>query len=134
MKLSTNTRRILLGIVLIGAITGAWTIWYVFYKPHRNVGAEKATYEMKAADLSAAFKSDAAAVTKYIDKAILIEGQVSGIDGNHLSFDNIICNFDSASLSTISKLQVGQQVKVQGRLTTYNDLMEEIMMDQCVLK
>ena len=60
-------------------------------------------------------------------------GQASiGID--HISFGNIICNIDSTDISKISKVSVGQILKVQGRLTTYNDLMEEIMLDQCVIK
>lgn len=134
MKLSKNTRRILLAIVLVGIVVGSWAIWYVFYKPHRDVGSEKPAYEMKAADLSAAFKNNADAMATYIDKAILLEGAISHIEGNHISFDNIICNIDSVEVSKMQGMQVGQQVKVQGRLTTYNDLMEEIMLDKCVFK
>jgi hypothetical protein len=41
---------------------------------------------------------------------------------------------DSASLSKAANLKAGDAVKIQGRLTSYNDLMEEIVMDQCVFK
>lgn len=134
MKLSSNTKKILLAVVLTGLVVGAWTVWYVFYKPHRNVASEKPAYTMTIQGLTDAFKSDAAATAKYIDKAILLEGPVSAVEGTHLSFGNIICNMDSAQLNNVKKLAVGQTVKVQGRLTTYNDLMEEILLDQCVLK
>jgi tRNA_anti-like len=134
MALSKKTRRIFLIIVAAGMITGAWAVWYVFYKPHRNVGAEKAAYTLTAKGLSEAFKTDTTAQHKYIDKAILIEGNITAIEGNHISFDNVICNLTGSDTAKISSLKIGAPVKIQGRLTTYNDLMEEIMMDQCVLK
>jgi hypothetical protein len=134
MKLNKTVKKVLITGVVLGAIVGSWAVWYVFFKPHRNVGSEVAAYTLTAAELSNAFKSDTAAMTKYIDKAILLEGPVSAMDGSHISFENIICNIDSADLPKLGTLKVGQSVKVQGRLTTYNDLMEEIMMDQCVIK
>jgi hypothetical protein len=134
MKLNKTVKKVLIIGVVLGAIVGSWAVWYVFFKPHRNVGNEAAAYTLTSTELSTAFKTDTAAVTKYIDKAILIEGPVSAIDGSHISFDNIICNIDSADIPKLSTLKVGQSAKVQGRLTTYNDLMEEIMLDQCVIK
>ena len=134
MKINKNTRRVLLALVVVGVLIGAWAIWYVFYKPHRNVGDEKAAYELKATELSEAFKTDQGAMAKYIDKAILIEGSISSIEGSHIAFGNIICNFQENAAAEISGLKVGQPLKVQGRLTTYNDLLEEIMLDQCVIK
>jgi predicted acyltransferase (DUF342 family) len=84
--------------------------------------------------LTDAFKSDTASYAKYADKAILIEGAVTAVEGNHVSLGNIICSMDSASLSKAANLKAGDAVKIQGRLTSYNDLMEEIVMDQCVFK
>lgn len=134
MKISVKVRRLLIAVVLIGVVTGSWAVWYVFFKPHRNIGSEKPAFELTALKLSDAFKTDTAAFSMYADKTLLIEGSVSGIEGSHISFGNIICNIDSTDLTKISKLNVGQTLKIQGRLTTYNDLMEEIMLDQCVLK
>jgi hypothetical protein len=134
MTISKNVRRFLIVGVIVGMVVGAWAVWYVFYKPHRDVGSETAAYTLKSSELSEAFRSDTSAVSKYIDKAILLEGPVSAIEGTHLSFDNIICNMDSLEMPKLATLKVGDMVKVQGRLTTYNDLMEEIMLDHCVVK
>jgi hypothetical protein len=134
MKISKNVRRVFLAIVLIGVVTGSWAVWYVFFKPHRNIGEEKAAFTLTTQKLSEEIKTDTAAFSKYVDKTMLIEGPVSAIEGSHVSFGNIICNIDSTDISKLSKVSVGQVLKVQGRLTTYNDLMEEIMLDQCVLK
>ncbi len=134
MKISKKVSRILIVIVLVGLVTGSWAVWYVFFKPHRNIGTEKAAYSLTSQKLTDEIKNDTAAFSKYVDKTLLLEGPVSAVEGSHISFGNIICNIDSTDISKVSKLSVGQVLKVQGRLTTYNDLMEEIMLDQCVIK
>lgn len=134
MKISKKLSRILIAIVVIGLVTGSWAVWYVFFKPHRNIGSEKAAFTLTTQKLTDEIKSDTAAFGRYVDQTLLLEGPVSAVEGSHVSFGNIICNIDSTDISKISKISVGQVLKVQGRLTTYNDLMEEIMLDQCVLK
>lgn len=134
MKISKKVKRVFLVLVVTGLIAGSWAVWYVFFKPHRNIGAEKAAFTLTTQKLSDEIKTDTAAFSRYVDKTILLEGPVSAVEGSHVSFGNIICNIDSTDISKISKVSVGQVLKVQGRLTTYNDLMEEIMLDQCVIK
>lgn len=134
MKINKNLRNLLVAGVLLGLIVGAWAIWYVFYKPHRDISTEKPAYELSSQVLSDAFKTDTASYKKYVDKALLVEGAVTEVEGTHVSLGNIICSFDSAQISTISSLKTGDKVKIQGRLTTYNDLMEEIMIDNCAIK
>jgi hypothetical protein len=124
----------MLALVLIGAIVGAWAMWYVFYKPHRDVSAEKPAYTLNSQALSEAFKSDTAAFAKYADQAILVEGVITEMEGTHISLGNIICSMDSASASKMATVKTGDAVKIQGRLSSYNDLMEEIIMDKCVIK
>lgn len=134
MKISQKTRNLLLAVVVLGLVVGAWAVWYVFYKPHRDVSAEKPAFTLTSQALSEAFSSDTAAFRKYADQAILVEGAVTAIEGKHLSLGNIICSMDSTAQEKLSAVKAGDQVKVQGRLTSYNDLMEEIVMDQCVFK
>jgi hypothetical protein len=134
MKISKTLKNILVLGVVVGIIVGSWAVWYVFYKPHRDVSAEKPKYELTSNVLSESFKTDTAALAKYVDQAILVEGAVTGIDGNHVSLGNIICSMDSANLVKSGALKTGDVVKIQGRLTSYNDLMEEIVLDNCVFK
>lgn len=134
MAISKRVKKIFLAVVIVGAIFGSWAVWYVFYKPHRNVGAEKPAFAMTAKELSSQIAADTAALGKYIDQAIQLEGTVSSVEGSHIAFDNVICNMDSTELSKLPGIKAGQLIKVQGRLTTYNDLLEEILLDQCVLK
>lgn len=100
----------------------------------RDVGSETAAFTLKADELTQAFKTDTAAMTKYVDKAILVEGTIAAISGNVVTIGNISCSMDSTSLPQLGTLQAGAAAKIQGRLTTYNDLLEEIQMDKCVIK
>jgi hypothetical protein len=134
MKIKQRTRNLFLLVVLLGAIVGGWAVWYVFYKPHRDISSEKPAYTLTSQALSDAIKTDTAAFARYVDKALLIEGAISEVEGSHISMGNVICNMDSSQRSKMAALKSGDAVKIQGRLSTYNDLMEEIVMDKCVLK
>jgi hypothetical protein len=134
MKLSKNLSNLLFAGIILGLIVGGWAIWYVFYKPHRDVGAEKPAFELTSTALTESFKSDTTSFTKYVDQAILVEGAVTAVEGVHVSLGNIICSIDSTQLTKVGSLKNGDMVKIQGRLTSYNDLMEEIMMDNCFFK
>ena len=133
MAISKTFRNILVVGFLTGLLVGGWAIWYVFYKPHRDVSAEKPAFEMTSQALSDAFKAEGALAT-YVDKAILVDGPITGVEGKHVSMGNIICSMDSANAAKAGTLKTGDQVKIQGRLTSYNDLMEEIVLDNCVIK
>jgi tRNA_anti-like len=134
MKINKNLRNLLLAGVLLGLIVGSWAVWYVFYKPHRDISAEKPAYVLTSDALTNSFRDDTTAYKKYADQALLVEGTVTAIEGSHVSMGNIICNIDSTDIGKLSTLKNGDVVKIQGRFSTYNDLMEEIMLDKCVLK
>ncbi len=134
MKLIKKYKNLLIVLVLAGMVIGGWAIWYVFYKPHRDVGAEKPAFTVSAEQLSNAFVSDSTAMATYIDKAILIEGTVTAVDAANLSIGNIICNFEETNVASLKNVTVGKKVKVQGRVSTYNDLMDEIVVDKTVIK
>lgn len=68
--------KIILTLLLAGAVTGGIIVYRIFTKPHRDVSTETAI-AIKAQQLFEAFKADeAAANAKYLDKAIEIEGEV----------------------------------------------------------
>lgn len=127
--------KIVLSLFAVAIVFGAWTTWYVFFKPHRNVATEKAAFTLTADQLSQEFKvNNATATTKYIDKAVLLEGAITELSGTTVSFNNVACNVDSSQLSKVTALKVGDKVKLQGQVVGYNDLMEEIALAQCVFK
>ncbi|MDH7464008.1 hypothetical protein QEG73_22085 [Chitinophagaceae bacterium 26-R-25] len=130
-----NKKKFVLLVLAMGIAVASWATWYVFFKPHRNVGAEKAKYEVTSTTLSGEFKTDTAvALKKYINQAVLIQGKVTNVDGITVSLNNIACNIDSTDISKISGIKAGDDIKVQGLLVGYNDLMEEVNIAECVIK
>ena len=145
MKISKNFKKLLLVAVLIVVLLGISVVvrpgifmdfgmWLTASMKHRDAANEKPAYILNAQQFSNEFKTDTSALKKYVDKAVLLDGQVTGVDGIHISLGNVVCSVDSSDLNKASKLTNGQVIKIQGRVSTYNDLMDEIDMDQCVLK
>lgn len=138
-------RNLLIAAVVLLGVTGIVVVvnpglfmdfgmWLTSSAKHRNAAEEKPAFTLTAQQLSDDIKNDTAAFKKYVDKAVLVNGPISAIEGNHISLGNVICSVDSTEAVKISKLATGQEVKIQGRVSTYNDLMEEIVLDQCVIK
>ena len=102
---------------------------------HRDPSAEKAKFEVTADAFSKEYKDNAAeAAKKYINQAVLLEGDVTNISGVTVSFNNIACNIDSSEVAKLKDLKVGSKIKLQGLVVGYNDLMEEIDLAQCRIK
>ncbi len=131
--MSKKGKKFLLALLLVGAIVGGWAVWYVFYKPHRDVSSEKPAFTVSADAFRSEFASGDA-LAKYIEKAVLVEGAVTEIGESHISLGNIICNYDPEAKASFANVKEGQLVKIQGRVSTYNDLMDEIVVDKCALK
>jgi len=132
MIFTNKTKKILIALVLCGAIVGGWGVWYVFFKPHRNVSSEQAAYTLTAEELNQAITDGK--IATYIDQAILVSGEVTESDAKHLVMGSVVCNFDDTSPLDVNKAAVGTNIKVQGRVSTYNDLMGEVVMDKCAIK
>ncbi|MFN3299037.1 MAG: OB-fold protein [Sediminibacterium sp.] len=118
--------KIILTLVLVGAVTGGIIVYKIFTKPHRDVTTEKAI-AIKAQALFEAFKNDeAAANTKYLDKAIEIEGEVldqsTNQDGQSVvnfktddAFFVINCTFKTNP----GELKPGTTIRFKGICTGY---------------
>lgn len=110
-------------------------MWATSSKQHRDPSAEKAKFEMTADALSKAFKDNATEANKtYINQAVLLEGNIVSVSGVTITINNIACNVDSSEIAKLPTLKVGDKVKLQGLVVTYNDLMDEVDLAQCKLK
>lgn len=128
-------KKIIITFLVAAIIIGGATAWYVFFKPHRNVGTEKAAFSLSADSLSTAFKTNLNnATATYLNKAVLLEGNITNIEGVTISFNNVACNIDSTELNQLTAHKIGDKIKLQGLVVGYNDLLEETNLAQCVFK
>ncbi|RNC86986.1 MAG: hypothetical protein ED556_06065 [Winogradskyella sp.] len=111
-------------LLLIGAYFG----YNYLYQDHRDIQAEVADYSVKASDFITEFTSDSeTAQTKYLNKTIVIEGEITTQTNNSITLNNsIFC-----SLLETNPVSESQNIKVKGRCIGYDDLLEEIKLDQC---
>jgi hypothetical protein len=112
-------------------ILGVFVYQYV-YQDHRNIKLEKAEYILTATDISNAFlKNLSASEEKFLNNTVEIAGNITELSEGSLTIDDLVfCSFEG-SLET--KLQVNSKIKIKGRVIGYDDLLEQVKLDQCVL-
>jgi len=112
-------------------IIGAFLLHNYIYKNHRDISSEKESFFVSVVELKNDYKkNDSLANLKYLNKTIIIYGKISSLDlvSNILAVDTSL----SATIkSKNSALRVNDSIKLKGRFIGYDDLLEELKMDEC---
>lgn len=103
------------------------------YKSHREISSENAAFTITAAVILNDYKNDEKkANAMYSDKTIIVKGKISHIDSrtNSIVIDEklygMMLNFDK-------DLKVNDSVSIKGRFLGYDELLEELKMDQITI-
>ncbi|WP_299114446.1 hypothetical protein [uncultured Winogradskyella sp.] len=117
-------------IILLVLVLTAYFGYNYIYQDHRDISTENADYTINASDFIAEFINDSeTAQTKYLNKTIVINGDITAQTNNSITLNNsIFCSL--LEYNTISKEIT---VSIKGRCIGYDDLLEEIKLDQCSL-
>lgn len=120
--------RILAVVILLGLAIGI----YLYNKPHRDLTGEAPVYVVTAKDLADAYQGDrSAADSLYLDQVIAIEGKVSSLEAQAVILNEMIyCSLDSSSTAEFSE---GQSTVIKGRVIGYDDLFEQVKVDNALL-
>lgn len=129
MKLSV-IKKVLLILSFIVLVIFCCIKFYV-YKDHRDINSESASFTVSVTQLHNEFLKDANASTKkYADKTIETYGTITSLD---LESNTIVLD-KKLSVTMVDKisrdLKIDQKVKIKGRFVGYDDLLEELKMDQ----
>ena len=113
---------ILLILIIIGVIA-----YNSIYHNHRDIESESAEFELNANDLANEFViNPSAAEKKYLNRTIEVEGNITELNEYDLTLDDkIFCQFSSKIKFENNK------VRVKGRFIGYDNLLEQIKLDQC---
>jgi predicted negative regulator of RcsB-dependent stress response len=126
-------KKIIIALILIAAL-GIVGYNYM-YKSHRDISAEDVAYSETVPQVFDAFaKNDSLANAKYLDKTIEIYGKITNIDlaNKTITVDEKLTARCTNSIP--NNLKVQNTVTLKGRVVGYDDLVEEIQMDQCTIK
>lgn len=120
---------VVLVLVILGGL-GAYL--YVFNKPHRNPSAETASYSLAASELAQKFVTDQKASNqKYVDKVVEVSGTAMEVTDTYIILDNVL-NCTMADAIGTSGVQAGDEITIKGRVIAFDDLLEEVKLDNCV--
>ncbi|WP_310379289.1 OB-fold protein [Flavobacterium sp.] len=112
----------------------AVAVYLYTYKGHRDIAAEQGSFSVVATTLFTEFKSnEQTASAKYLDKTIAVSGSISAIDSKSKSIvinEKLFVLFTDEIPETI---KTNTAIKIKGRFIGYDELLEEMKMDQCVI-
>lgn len=135
-----RTKIILLAVLVVGAIA-AFYGYSEYTRGHKDLSNEKADVTLTAQELMSAFETDeAAANTKYLDKAISVTGTVKAIDKNEAGgysvqligsdMGNVSCEMDERHNADAEKLHTGDNVTMKGTCT---GMLMDVILIRCVI-
>jgi cobyrinic acid a,c-diamide synthase len=126
-------KKILIAGILIIILLSIGVYFYM-YQNHRDISTEEAKFVMTVKDLQSEFVSDAVgANAKYLDKTIEVSGIVTSIDVDSHSIvldEKLSAVFKDSVLGDIT---LQNSIKVKGRFLGYDDLLEELKLDEASL-
>lgn len=116
-----------LGVVFFG--------YQYLYQDHRDIASEKAAYTATVNEIFNGYtQNDSLANVTYLDKTIAVKGVVTDVDASNkiITVDGkLVARFKGNIPNSIKS---GDAIVLKGRLTGFNDLLEEIEMDQCAVE
>lgn len=123
-------RKFLIGILLVLAVL--YAAYNYLYQDHRDIQTEKPAFTLKATELVADFERNSESASKlYLDQTVEIVGKMKSLNSNSLTLiKGVFCQFTQLNYDHIPKDSI---VTIKGRVIGYDDLLEEVRMDQCIL-
>ena len=116
-------------IVVLISIVGIIFTYNYLYPDHRSISEESVSYTLDAKSIFNEFKADShQAELKYLDQTVVVSGLITSINSETITISNkIYCQFKALN----NDLKVNDSIVVKGRCIGFDDLLEEIKLDQC---
>ncbi|NND52932.1 MAG: hypothetical protein HKN54_11045 [Flavobacteriaceae bacterium] len=117
-----------IGLVLVLAIFS----YNFIYQDHRNIETELAEFTLDSKEIADQFLKDpVASEKKYLNKTIEIEGDLTQIRDRDLTLgEHVFCQFNEP---IADDLKSQSRIKIKGRCIGYDDLLEQIKIDQAYI-
>jgi flagellar basal body-associated protein FliL len=114
---------------LLAVVIGVLGYNYVMHGGARDLSQETADYTISSKEIVAEFTTNTASANKkYLEKAVAVEGIVTNKIDNEIILDNgVVCVLKDKN----NAIKVNQAITLKGRVVGYDDLMQEIKLDQC---
>ena len=122
-----KNKNILLGLLLVCAIYGAYTY---AYKPHKSIEELDSNYIGASNNF---LEKASVNFNEWNSKVVELTGKITGLDSKGVTLNNqIFCQFSNPL--KIKTLNLNQKITIKGRVIGYDDLLDELKLNQCILK
>lgn len=123
-------KKIKITVILVSIVLVVFLAYnYVMHGGARDLKSEKPEFTTTATSIFEEFTTNSDSATKkYINKAVEISGEVTAVKDSTITLNEKV----NCQLQTLSKAKIGEKVTIKGRVTGYDDLLEELKLDQCV--
>ncbi len=126
-------KKLIIGSIVLLVAFGIGMYFYM-YQEHRDIANEDAKFSVTVKELMSQFASDAVASnTKYLDKTIEVSGIITNID---LASHVVVLDEKLSAVfkdSLLNGIVIQKAIKIKGRFLGYDDLLEELKIDQASL-
>ena len=118
--------------LIVIVILAAFVAYNYIYQDHRDIKSETAEFSMPSSEIMLQFSEDAtSAEQKYLNKTIEVSGIISDKTSNDITIDDkVFCQFTE---TLKSDNQINSKIKIKGRVIGYDDLLEQVKLDQCTI-
>lgn len=100
------------------------------YHSHKDIENANSDFSISVTQLISEYATnETEANTKYLDKVISVKGKVTQVDQATKTI--VIDEKATLIFNEFKNVQVGESVTVKGRFLGYDELLEEIKLDQC---
>ena len=128
MSLSKRSK-IIIAILVVGAVA-AFAVYKYSMQPPEAIESKKVDFTGSSDAFLTEVQKD---FSVWQDKVIVLSGIITASDESGITLSNqIYCQF-RADVNT-SAIQENQQITLKGRVIGYDDLLEELKLDQCIIQ
>lgn len=128
MFLSKKNKLFLLVMLAITSI--GFTFYQYSFKPPVKISEKKIDFVGSSTELLNKIQKEG---NQWQDKVVIISGKITKLDSQGIMISpNIYCQFLDSIFS--KKIQLNDTISVKGRVIGYDDLFEELKLDQCLIQ
>lgn len=119
-------------IILVIAIVVSIFGYNYIYQDHRDIESEQAEFTMTSSEINQLFSENStSAEQKFLNKTIEVSGLITDINSNDITIDDsVFCQFSNNLETSLDK---NENIKIKGRVIGYDDLLEQVKLDQCTI-
>tara|TARA_R110002073_G_scaffold108336_5_gene243540 strand:+ start:121259 stop:121654 length:396 start_codon:yes stop_codon:yes gene_type:complete len=128
MNLSKKSK-IILSIIIVIIIT-VFVVYKYSMQPPAKIESKKVDFIGSSDELLSKIQQNAA---EWQDKVVVISGKITDLDDKGFMLSSSIYCQLRDSLK-VSSLTADQNISIKGRIIGYDDLLEELKLDQCIIQ